>query len=200
MLFSFFDPINYESKTVKPDSGSLTNADVLSVPMTDIFRNYKEYFNKVAKNYTLKTYYISGAPRPEELANQLYGNVQLYWVLLMCNNIYDPYYGWITGQESAYQAAIQRYATAGGNQVLYHVNEKGEKFWNLVNTPENPYTWYDKGDTEKRYPQYEGPLAAVDIYEDAIRKNEYKREIKIIDPNDIESFVSALIREMEKAL
>lgn len=200
MLFSFFDPINYESKTVKPDSSSLTDADVLSVPMTDIFRNYKEYFDKVAKNYTLKTYYISGAPRPEELAHQLYGNVQLYWVLLMCNNIYDPYYGWITGQESAYQAAIQRYATAGGNQVLYHVNEKGEKFWNLVNTPENPYTWYDKGDTEKRYPQYEGPLAAVDIYEDAIRKNEYKREIKIIDPNDIESFVSALIREMEKAL
>lgn len=200
MLFSFFDPINYESKTVKPDSGSLTDADVLSVPMTDIFRNYKEYFDKVAKNYTLKTYYISGAPRPEELAHQLYGNVQLYWVLLMCNNIYDPYYGWITGQESAYQAAIQRYATAGGNQVLYHVNEKGEKFWNLVNTPENPYTWYDKGDTEKRYPQYEGPLAAVDIYEDAIRKNEYKRKIKIIDPNDIESFVSALIREMEKAL
>ena len=200
MLFSFFDPIDYESKTVKPDSGSLTNADVLSVPMTDIFRNYKEYFDKVAKNYTLKTYYISGAPRPEELANQLYGNVQLYWVLLMCNNIYDPYYGWITGQESAYQAAIQRYATAGGNQVLYHVNEKGEKFWNLVNTPENPYTWYDKGDTEKRFPQYEGPLAAVDIYEDAIRKNEYKREIKIIDPNDIESFTSALIREMEKAL
>lgn len=200
MLFSFFDPIDYESKTVKPDSSSLTDADVLSVPMTDIFRNYKEYFDKVAKNYTLKTYYISGAPRPEELAHQLYGNVQLYWVLLMCNNIYDPYYGWITGQESAYQAAIQRYATAGGNQVLYHVNEKGEKFWNLVNTPENPYTWYDKGDTEKRYPQYEGPLAAVDIYEDAIRKNEYKREIKIIDPNDIESFVSALIREMEKAL
>ncbi|AND76093.1 hypothetical protein MX01_148 [Escherichia phage MX01] len=200
MLFSFFDPINYESKTVKPDSGSLTNADVLSVPMTDIFRNYKEYFDKVAKNYTLKTYYINGAPRPEELANQLYGNVQLYWVLLMCNNVYDPYYDWITGQEVAYQAAIQRYSTAGGNQVLYHVNEKGEKFWNLVNTPENPYTWYDKGDTEKRYPQYEGPLAAVDIYEDAIRKNEYKREIKIIDPNDIESFVSALIREMEKAL
>lgn len=200
MLFSFFDPIDYESKTVKPDSGSLTDADVLSVPMTDIFRNYKEYFNKVAKNYTLKTYYISGAPRPEELANQLYGNVQLYWVLLMCNNIYDPYYGWITGQESAYQAAIQRYAMAGGNQVLYHVNEKGEKFWNLVNTPENPYTWYDKGDTEKRFPQYEGPLAAVDIYEDAIRKNEYKREIKIVDPNDIESFTSALIREMEKAL
>lgn len=200
MLFSFFDPIDYESKTVKPDSGSLTNVDVLSVPMTDIFRNYKEYFDKVAKNYTLKTYYINGAPRPEELANQLYGNVQLYWVLLMCNNVYDPYYGWITGQEVAYQAAIQRYSTAGGNQVLYHVNEKGEKFWNLVNTPENPYTWYDKGDTEKRYPQYEGPLAAVDIYEDAIRKNEYKREIKIIDPNDIESFISALIREMEKAL
>ena len=48
------------------------------------------------------------------------------------------------------------------------------------------------------HPQYKGPLAAVDVYEDAIRRNEAMREIKIIDPSDIESFISALIKLMEK--
>lgn len=200
MLFSFFNPIDYDAKTIRKNSASLTKEDVLSIPMTDIFRNYRAYFDKVAVNYTPKTYYVAGAPRPEELAYRLYGNTQLYWVILMLNNIYDPYYGWLGSQESSYQASIQKYSNVGGNQVLYHVNENGEKFWNLVSYPDNPYTWYDKGDKNKLYPQYEGPLAAVDIYEDAIRKNEHKREIKIIDPEDIESFISALIREMEKAL
>lgn len=200
MLFSFFDPIDYEAKTIKKNSASLTKLDVKAVPMADIFRNYRAYFNTVAANYRLKTYYISGSPRPEELAYQLYGNNQLYWVLLMCNNIYDPYYGWITNQEAAYQQSIQRYSNVGGQQVLYHINEKEEKFWNLVEYPVNSQIWYDAGDLKHEFPQYEGVLAAVDTYEDAIRTNEIKREIKIIDPQDIESFISALIREMEKAL
>lgn len=199
MLFSFFNPINYTAKTIYKNAPSLTNSDLKTIPMTDIFRNYKSYFDTVASNYKLKTYYITGAPRPEELAYQLYGNTQLYWVLLMCNNTYDPYYGWLINQEAGYQASIQRYQDIGGNQTLYHINEKGEIWYNLVEYPENSQVWYDKGDRIHKYPQYRGALAAVDIYEDAIRKNEVKREIKIIDPYDIESFVSALIKEMEKA-
>ena len=198
MLFSFFNPINYQAKTIRKDSYALNNRDVPAIPMTDIFHSYKSYFNRVAANYKLKTYYISGAPRPEELSWQIYGNTQLYWVLLMCNNIYDPYYGWITNQEACYQAAQQRYKDIGGDQVLYHVNEKGDKFWNLTEYPENSQTWYDKGDRIHKYPQYNGALAAVNTYEDSIIRNEHKREIKIIDPYDIESFISDLIREMEK--
>lgn len=199
MLFSFFDPINYEAKTIHKNAPSLTNSDLKAIPMTDIFRDYKGYFDRVAVNYRLKTYYISGAPRPDELAYILYGNPHLYWVLLMCNNVYDPFYSWITGQEAAYQASIQKYKDVGGNQVLYHVDEKGEIWYNLVEDPKNPQTWYDKGDRTMSYPQYNGPLAAVDVYEDAIRKNEIKREIKIIDPTDIQTFISDLIKEMEKA-
>lgn len=200
MIFSFFDPIGYEAKTIHKNAASLRNTEVKSIPMADIFRNYRAYFDKVVSSYTLKTYYISGAPRPEELAYQIYGNTQLYWVFLMCNNLYDPYYGWITNQESSYQAAIQRYSDVGGNQVLYHIDANGEIFYNLVNYEDAPTLWYDKGDRLRLYPQYTGPLAAVDTYEDAIRKNEFKREIKIIDPYDIESFIGDLMREMEKAI
>lgn len=199
LIFSFFDAINYDAKTIRKNSPSLTKNLPEVVPMTDIFRNYRAYFDKVAKNYILRTYYIAGSPRPEELAHILYGNSQLYWVILMCNNIYDPYWGWITNQEACYQSAIQRYQDVGGNKTIYHINDKGEKFWNLVSYPEAPTTWYDKGDLNKQYPQYQGDLAAIDSLENAIRENEYKRQIKIISPNDIQSFINSLIREMEKA-
>lgn len=191
MLFSFFDPITYTAKTVDE------NAKPIS--MTDIFRNYKAYFKRVAANYRLRTYYIQGSPRPEELSYTIYGNPQLYWVLLMCNDNYDPYYGWITSQEAAYRASEQRYENAGGNQVLYHVDAKGERYYNLVESETNPGTWYDKGDTLQEHPQYQGALAAVDVYEAAILENEKKRQIKIISPADIDTFIADLIREMEIA-
>ncbi|ASZ76391.1 baseplate wedge subunit [Proteus phage PM2] len=183
MIFSFFDPVEYRGK-----------------PTTNIFKNYKVYIKRVLSNYKLKTYYIKGSPRPEELANTLYGNPQLYWVLLMINDNYDPFHGWIKGQEASYQSAIQRYENAGGQQVLYHIDNNGERYYNLVEDPDNPGLWYDKGDKEMEYLQYNGPLAAVDILEDAILRNEESREIKIIDPKEIQSFISAIIREMEKSL
>lgn len=193
MILSFFDAIEYTAKTVNINSKTVT--------LTDIFKNYHGYFNQVAINYQLKTYFIQGAPRPEELSYQLYGNTQYYWVLLMVNNVYDPYHGWIKNQESSYQSAIQKYENTpqGPEQVLYHIDINGEKYYNLVEDPKTPEVWYDKGDTEMLYPQYKGALAAVDVYEDAIRRNEALREIKIIDPRDIESFISALIKLMEKS-
>ncbi|WJZ28046.1 baseplate wedge subunit [Serratia phage 92A1] len=183
MLFSFFDPISYQNVTT-----------------TDIFRNYRGYFNRVAAKFKIKTYYITGAPRPEKLAYDLYGNTQLYWILLMLNNNYDPFWGWIQNQEACYQGSIQRYKDIGGeNQVVYHVDEKGEKYWNLTNYPEAPEIWYDKGDKNKLYVQFIGPLAAVDTLEASILDNEERRQIKIIDPNDMPQFISSFIREMEKA-
>lgn len=191
MIFSFFNPIDYAPKTVKSTAST--------IQLTDIYRDYRSYFNRVAVQYKLKTYFISGSPRPEELAYILYGNTQLYWVLLMCNNNYDPFHGWIKTQEASYQSSIQRYQDVGGEQVVYHIDEDGQKWYNLVEYPADSGTWYDKGDLLHRYPQFNGALAAVDTYEEAIRNNEISREIKIIDPNDIESFLSTLIREMEKS-
>ena len=190
MLFSFFNPIDYQAKTV---------GSTKVIPTADIFRDYREYFNKVADKYLLQTHYIQGSPRPEELAYQLYGNSHLYWILLMCNNVYDPFHGWIKSQDACYQSAQQKYSEIGGDQILYHVDSSSKKYYNLVEFPENSGNWYDKGDKNHWYIQYSGALAAVDIYEDAILENEKPRAVKIINPNDIDSFLSDIIREMEKA-
>lgn len=179
MLFSFFDPIDYKQNQ-----------------LADIFRNYNSYFKSAAKNFTIKNYYISGSPRPETLAYELYGNTDLYWILLMVNGIRDPFLGWLKTETSCYEIADQQYKE---NKVLYHVNQQKEIFYNLVEYPAETNLWYDKGDTTFQHLQYNGPLKAIDIYEDAIIQNEKLRSIKIIDPRDINSFISNFIRELETA-
>lgn len=183
MIFSFFPAVDYNGK-----------------PTTDIFRDYRFYFNRVVRNYKPRTYQLTGTLRPEQLSETLYGNQQYYWVILMLNNVYDPFYGWMTDQETAYQCAIQKYSQVGGEQVLYHIDEDGNRYYNLMEDPNNSGHWYDKGDKEYRYLQFKGTLVPVDIYEDAILQNESKRSIQIINPSDIQSFVSDFIKEMEKAL
>ncbi|QDH49045.1 baseplate wedge protein [Pantoea phage Phynn] len=183
MLFSFFPGVDYDGK-----------------PTTNIFKDYRFYFNRVIVNYKPRSYQLTGTLRPEQLAENLYGQQQYYWVLLMLNGIYDPFYGWVTDQETAYQAAIQRYSKVGGEQVLYHVDGEGNRYYNLTEDPENPNHWYDKGDTNMLHLQHDGVLVPIDIYEDAVLQNESKRTIKIIDPSDIQSFVNDFIKEMEKAI
>ena len=187
MLLSFYNPIQYAAKTVDP------NAPL--VLMTQIFRNYQSYFNTVAKRYRLMSFNIQGAPRPEQLANTLYGNPQLYWVLLMCNNVYDPYHGWIKPQQVVYQSVKQVHPEPG---VAYHLDVKGERYYNLVESAPGSGQWFDKGDISQDHRQYNGPLAAVSHSEAAILDNERLRKIKIINPSDIEQFVSDFIKELER--
>jgi len=182
MIFSFFPSVDYKG-----------------TPTADIYRNYRFYFNRVLRNYKPRSYQLTGTLRPEQLAETLYGQQQYYWVLLMLNNNYDPFYGWITDQETAYQCAIQRYSNVGGEQVLYHVDAERNRYYNLTEDPVNPGFWYDKGDVNRLHLQYKGTLVPIDIYEDAVLQNEAKRTIKIINPSDIQSFVSDFIKEMEKA-
>lgn len=189
MLLSFYNPILYKAKTV-------SNA-APSILMTNTFRNYKRYFDHVASNYNLTTYYIQGAPRPEALAYSLYGNTQLYWALLMANNVYDPYHDWIKSQEACYESVSQEYDDPE-TVIMYHVDIKGEKYYNLIEDTENRGWWYDKGDTEHMHVQFRGALAAVNAYEASILENEAKRKIRVIAASDIDSFVSDLIKEMER--
>lgn len=187
MYLSFYPPVEYTPKTV--------DVNAKTVLLTDIFRDYGTHFNKVVKNYKLSTYYIQGSPRAEYLSYLIYGNVQLYWVLLMANNVYDPFHGWIKSQQACYDSVKQQYKDP--DEIVYHVDDKGEFYYNLIEYPDRQGIWYDKGDTNRTYIQYTGTLIPITASEAAILENEKLRQIKIIQPSDIDNFLSDFIRELE---
>lgn len=170
------------------------------VPTADIFHNYNRFYKNIESNYILKEYSIRNAPRPELLSHMLYGTTQYYWVLLLINEIYDPFYDWIMSEQAVHEYSEQKYQYVGGvHSIAYHVSEDGEKFWNVVEDPLAPGFWYDKGDLIKRYLQYKGTLIPMTNIEHEIEENEKKRVIKIIQPNDMRRFISDFNKQMESS-
>lgn len=178
MIFSTFEPIMYQNK-----------------PTTDIFHNYRAYVQQATKDLILRDYLIESSDRPELISWKLYDDSQYYWVLLMLNDNYDPFHGWIKSQDAVHSSSDYKYEQVGGvNQIAYHINEKGKKFYNLYEDPNNPRHWYDKIDHQRQFLQYRGTLVPVTIIEDELSQNEDKRTIKIIAPGDLNAFISSIRR------
>lgn len=185
MIFNFFDPVEYNG-----------------VKITNIFKNYKKYFDEVADNFILKEYKIKGNPRPELLSHNIYGNVNHYWVILMLNNIYDPFHGWIKSQEQIHSSSIQKYKNFPDkeNTVLYHRDINGNKHYRMSEYPIGSGIYYDIGDINRVAVQFVGALAPVSAIEHEMYENELKRDIKILAPNELGAFLDMLTRRMELVL
>lgn len=166
----------------------------------DLFHSFDRFYKNIESKYTLKEYTITNSPRPELLSYKLYGTTEYYWVLLMVNEIYDPFYDWILSDEAVHEYSNQKYQHVGGaNKVAYHVNEAGEKYWNVVEDPNHPNLWYDSRDVLKKHIQYNGPMVPMTNIEHELLENEKKRVIKIIPQKDIKKFVSDIRRQMEES-
>lgn len=182
MIFEAFEPITYDDFKV-----------------VDIIRDYRSYIDRVIPNYQLKEYVITGDPTPERLCSDLYDNPNLMWVLIYLNDIYDPWHGWVKSQTAVYDSAEQIYEGKGGvNQIVYHTDSEGERYYELVEHPEKPMHWYHMNDTRYEHLQYFGYLHPVPVYTDQESKNEEKRIIVIIDPSDIKNFIDEVIGEIDK--
>lgn len=184
MIFGFFDAIQYDGK-----------------PTADIYHSYKSYFDAAAQKYILRNYMIVGSPRPELLSYQLYGNTEYYWVLLMLNNIYDPFHGWVKDESAVHASTEQKYQNFLPNKqntILYHKDSLGNIYYRLTEYPTDSRNWYDIGDTMHLYPQHVGTLVPVTAIEHELNANEDKRIIKIISPGDISAFLDDLSRIMER--
>ena len=178
--------------------GYFGTVDYGGADTVDLFHNFDRFYKNIETNYILKEYSIRGATRPELLSYELYGTVEYYWVLLMINSVYDPFYDWIMSDQAVHDYSAQKYQYVGGvHQVAYHVNAEGEKFWNVVEDPDHPNLWYDKRDVIKKYLQYNGPMIPVSYIEHEINENEKKRIINIVPPTEIKNFVSDIRRQME---
>lgn len=183
MQFNFFSPIKYNG-----------------VLMADMFRPYGSYFDDIISKFILRKYVLTGSPRPEHVSTELYGDPKYFWIILLTNKIYDPFHDWIKSEEAVHQSTIQKYKNYknGVDEILYHMNDKAEMFFRLVEHPEDSGLWYDEGDKEHKYLQYKGTLVPITAIEHELSVNESRRIIDIIAPNDLSRFLDEYSRMMEK--
>lgn len=168
--------------------------------IADIFHNGGGYWDNIKVNFQLEDYSIAGSPRPEQLAYQLYGDPNLYWVLLLINQIVDPWHGWIKDDQAVQEYTKNKYAnvTGGAFAVHHHESPEGDIFYDLVEFPVGSQQWYDSGDTNRQFIQYTGDLVPITRIEHELNLNEEKRVIKVIRNSDITRFLDLMEGQIEK--
>jgi hypothetical protein len=95
-----------------PKVTHLTNVMTNIVHRIDFFENIKD--NAVLYEYIN----IRNNEKPEDLAFRLYGDAELYWIILYANNIYDPFYGWLLNDKRLYEYVLSKY----GSDDIYSIH------------------------------------------------------------------------------
>ena len=91
--FTYFPTIDYHGKLVRNITRrSRIKEDLLSDP------------------FIYLPYTISDGEKPETVAQMYYGSVDDTWLVLLANNITDPYYDWPMSDEEFDQYFIDKYA------------------------------------------------------------------------------------------
>lgn len=178
MLFNRFSKIKYDNLT-----------------LTNIVTSLSEIYKEVEHEFILQEHTISGAPRPEHLSYKLYKETDYEWVLLLVNNIIDPFHGWVRHSDTVYQTAEILYAAApeGINSNHHHYDpETDEVYYDLVEYPNESKLWYHLGDVNFERVQFTGDLVPVTNIEYELEENEKLRDILIIPPNQIVRFADRI--------
>lgn len=112
----FFEPfptVNYDlKKNNKP--AVLTNV-TLRFKIQEILRSRSAvYYN----------YNVKDGERPDIIAYKYYGNASLDWIILLTNNIIDPFYDWPLGNLAFEKFIKSKYGSIANAQARVHHYEK----------------------------------------------------------------------------
>lgn len=159
-------------------------------------------FNKVTKDILIRskavdrlknnidfyqTYTVKDSERPEHVANKFYNNPELHWVILLFNEIHDPYYEWPLSQNELTDYCKKIY----GETEMYFVRHY-EREGLIV----GQYREFNKDNPTESWipPENPGPqdpsIYPVSFIEWEERINDSKREIKILRPELLSDFIS----------
>ena len=145
---------------------------------------------KVKSNAALyDTYNVKNGETPEIIADKLYEDPELHWVVLLINNVTDRYHDWPMSEQQFSTYVNEKYSNPDG---IHHYEISQES-----------------GDTTQKIEVYDPDLISsdTDAYTSAtaITNREYeeseqdkKRKIRLLDPIFVDQFVDefrSLIKE-----
>jgi len=186
MFFSIVPNISYDEKPIKYP---FSESDFITAK--NFFRRYKvndEVFSYVV---FFTKYTINDGERPDTLADKLYGNPFYDWVILLTNNMVNAQYDWPMSNYTLQKvvekefddpyATIHHYETYsyGPYPAGLHVDQTFYNGTHKINLNGQVVT---KNGNELCRP--------VTIIEHYTAENEKKREIYLLKPRYLESFVN----------
>ena len=98
-----------------------TNRNILATNLTKRF-GITNFLNNAKALYD--EYFVQDGERPDVIAYQYYGDQTLDWLVLLVNEIHDPYFEWVMSYEQFHEYVKQKYGSVEYALTNVHHYEK----------------------------------------------------------------------------
>ena len=159
--------------------------------------NFKEVTNilrrvrlraKVKTNVMLfDTYDVKEGETPEMIADKLYGDPELHWVVLIVNDITDRFHQWPMNFSQFNQYVEDKYDDINGIHHYEVAQESGDtsiKIWVENDSDTNAYSG----------------ATAITNYEHELAEQDRKRKIRLLDVQYLDLFVNEFDKRIKEAI
>ena len=128
-------------------------------------------------------YDVKDGETPEMIAQKYYGDVNLHWTIFIVNDIIDYYDDWPMSVQKFEQFIFDKYENP---QAIHH--------YEITQTSGDTTRTIDVGMNTTEYPS----ATAIDNYTYEDRLQTKKRQIRLIQPQYIEQFVSEFDKKINE--
>lgn len=165
--FKHFPTIDYDPSGNK---NTKTIKDILiRVKIKDAIKSTRAIFSK---------YDVKEGQRPEDVAFEQYGDAQLHWIILMMNEMVNPYYDWPMGLRDLESFVAEKYTDVN---AIHH--------YEIAQS---------SGDTNTKIHVEADTVGATAItnyeYEETV--NDIKKQIKLLDPSYVRQITAEFVNEV----
>ncbi len=168
---------------------------------TDIFRRLKLRTDVKDDIYGFDYYDVQSGDTPESIAYKYYNDAQLHWTILVANDIVDYYTDWPMSTEKFESYVTSKYDDPYAVHHYEVSQSSGDKTILIETGQEFPYTFFDMSNItfdqnsftlDSFYFVSGGGVnsATITNYDYEERLQDKKRQIRLIKPEFIDSFVS----------
>ena len=156
--------------------------------LPDIFRRIK-IRDKVKDNFALLDKYdVEPGEKPEDVAFKVYGSAEYWYVVCIMNNIVNRYHDWPKSYQAFEDYVNDKYANPAGIHHYEKLQVSGHT------TPEGPGDFDHYVEVNSDDPDGQ----SVSNYEYEQRLEDNKRQIKILNPSFLPSFLDEFTRLVRK--
>lgn len=165
---------------------------------TDITRRFKLENAIKSPSLIYYNYMIKDTDRPDIIADKLYGDSTLDWLIFVINNIFDPYFQWPLTYKQFNDYLAQKYGSASVAQAGIHHYEKIIQARKDYNTPDGERIVIPENALQVDQTTYTSLASSdrrsVTNYEFEENANNRKRSIKLIDA----AFIPAIVQQFDE--
>ena len=187
---------NLEYLSQLPDA----NSNETYITVKNLFKRAKLRTDIVNIITAFNYYQIEDNQRPDVIAQKLYGDAELDWVILITNNITNIREEWPLSNQNLYNHMIEKYETENALSSIHHyeTTEVKDEYNRLVvpsglQVDSNYSITYSKLDNAL---VTVSPVKSVTNYEYETNLNEKKRQIRILKPE----YLSVVITDLRNIM